>query len=340
MTAASAGALAAPPGASAPTPLVVLTRNDTPPRFDTSRITEALGLYAEGSRLVLHALDAPGPETRSELEALVRSRMEGLHAKRAVWWEWSPAGDRFTVHLMASGSAVGDDLAFSVDYPSAPTADFYRQVALKLRTLLHVLGEESAMSTAPAPVAPRAPRPSPSPKAARHSTARPVRLTAGIFAAGLLPTDTWQPAALFGLSAGLEWQRIGIELSADRSLGAPRSTTEGRGTVTLSSVVVSGTLSLTWSAVRIGPVLGAGIVWAQATGQLTGQAEQRSGDGVLPMGRLGVRLALSPVKGFEVALVPEVDLFFHRTRIFLHDTMLFDSGWVLPRLDLELGLRL
>lgn len=333
MHSAASGAMSPPTVAPR---VEVLVTDDVAASLSAAELIKALRLY-------LDAGDVSGiqlPRQEGDEGSIGTADVEAARARGAdvAVWIARTADSRLRIAAQELRSGADNAVSFVIATPPQPTRDFYRLLALRLRSLMRTLERATEQAETKATDVGNVDAAESSEDVAAGPRRVPWRYAAGAGGGGVLNQPKLDPLPTFGgtLSVGRGvWDAV---LLVGHTPKWRRATTEGAGRVQATRVQAALRLSLP-RYVDAGPwtpslELGGGILWAQARGRLTGDEHARRDHIVVPSATTAMVVGYRLGTSLGLVLRLAVDVYPARGQVYLHETRLFTTGLANPRAEL------
>ncbi|MBW2523179.1 MAG: hypothetical protein JRI23_03350 [Deltaproteobacteria bacterium] len=272
-------------------------------------------------------------------------------ARFALWFDQQQAGGEYllSAHLVDREAPDESELSFSVRQKTKPAPAFYRQVGLKLDSLLRVAtmtATEGARDGAPRP-APATPlrrpdEPEPDEPQTAVDDAPPWphgRPALQLIARGGLPVSPLRFVPAFG--GQLRWDgywwsagagvlhALDDERTADTGVGVA-STTRLMASTGFRLVEPWGDVLAPWLMLEVGAML------ISVDGQLAATGEWESTSDAVPFASVGALAGLHFGRHFAVFVGPTLDLAPRQAEVLVRGQEVYSSGWIQPNVELRI----
>lgn len=305
---------------TAPSPVRVVLAAPFSPPISEIALQRAIALYLGGAAIAASETDAP--------DAPMRVRIE-----------MAPNRRQLLITIVDQRGDTPDELVLNVPIPNRPDREFYRRLALRIGSLVHLSPQaqdaveshaEGALPTI-AQAADSAPRVEAAPSH-RH------RLRLGLSTSALLVGQ--EPRGTMGLGGfvGMDWETTGLELSAHRTDSFRTVRDEGRGSVVLNRTALEVRREFypghdPWT---LAAAAGLGAHFVEVRGRLDATAAQRRGHLWVGIVTASCTAALRVAQQWHLSLQAGADFFPVDTRVRLQEQLLYRTGGLQPWMKLAL----
>jgi hypothetical protein len=241
------------------------------------------------------------------------------------------------------------ELSFSVRQQTKPEAAFYRQVGLKLDSLLRVATmtaiEQAQAAASPAPTTPG--RIEPKESSNEEATATGTedlpwphgRPAVQLLARGGLPVSPLRFVPAFG--GQLRWDGYWWSAGAGvlHALDDERTSDTGKGVASTTRLMAStgfrlveplGDLFAPWIMLEVGAML------VSVDGELAATGQWESASDAVPFATVAAFGGFHFGRHFAALLGPSVDLSPRRAEVLVRGQQVYSSGWIQPNIELRI----